>query len=67
MVDGAGYATILKHGPEGTILANNILENNTNLPGSGPCRQEVFNAPMYFSGKKLFLHGDEYLYCIEEK
>jgi hypothetical protein len=67
LLDGAGYMTILKPGAEGTIAGNCVLENVTNLPGNGPCRLEVFYAGMYFEGKRLFLHGDEYLYCIEEK
>jgi outer membrane protein assembly factor BamB len=67
LLDDAGYMTILKPGAEGTIIGQNVLENQTNLPGNGPCRQEVFYAGMFFHGKQLFLHGDEYLYCIEEK
>ena len=67
LLDDAGYMTILKPGAEGTVAGNCVLENLTNLPGNGPCRQEVFYAGMFFEGKRIFLHGDEYLYCIEGK
>jgi hypothetical protein len=69
LMDGAGYMTILKPGADGTVAGNNMLENITGLQwiGNAPCGQEAFYAGMYFDGKRLFLHGDEYLYCIEEK
>jgi outer membrane protein assembly factor BamB len=67
LLDQVGYATILQPGAEGTVLGNNALQNISNLPGSAPCKQEVFYAGMYFDDKKMFLHGNEYLYCIEEK
>jgi outer membrane protein assembly factor BamB len=69
LMDGAGYATILKPGADGTVVANNMLENITGLQwvGNAPCGQEVFYAGMYVEGRRLFLHGDEYLYCIEEE
>ena len=67
MMDGVGYSTLLKPGPDGTVVGHNILQNITNLPRNAPCKQEVFYAGMFFDGKRMFLHGDEYLYCIQEK
>jgi hypothetical protein len=32
-----------------------------------PGKQEVFYAGVYFDGKRMFVHGDKYLYCIEAK
>ena len=61
LLDVAGYMTVLKPGVAGTVAGNHILENVTNN------RQEVFFAGMYFEGKRMFVHGDEYLYCVEEK
>jgi outer membrane protein assembly factor BamB len=66
LLDEVGYMTVLKPGAEGTVVGNNILQNLTALPGSAG-RYEVFNAGMYFDGNRIFLHGDEYLYCIAEK
>jgi outer membrane protein assembly factor BamB len=67
LLDCLGYATILKPGAEGTVVGTNVLQSITNMPDSAPGRQEVFYAGMYFDGKRMFVHGDEYLYCIEEK
>ncbi len=73
LLDDVGYMTILKPDAEGTVVGNNILQNlsNSALRAGGqfsaPGRQEVFNAGMYFDGNRIFLHGDEYLYCIGEK
>jgi len=53
--------TVLKPGIDGTVLGNHILENVINN------RQEIFFGGMYFEGKRIFVHGDEYLYCIEQK
>jgi len=67
LLDEVGYMTILKPGAEGTIVGQNVLQNITAQWGSAPNRHEVFNAGMYFDGNRIFLHGDEYLYCIAEK
>jgi hypothetical protein len=66
-MDTVGYITLLKPGADGTEVGHNLLQNITSLPSSAPCKQEVFYAGMYFDGKRMFVHGDEYLYCIEEK
>jgi hypothetical protein len=68
MMDSVGYTTILKPGAEYAVAGNNVLQNITSHPYSAPCnKQEVFYAGMYFDGKRMFVHGDAYLYCIEEK
>ena len=67
LLDEVGYMTVLKPGADGTVEGRNILQNLTALPESAPGRSEVFNAGMYFEGNRIFLHGDEYLYCIAEK
>ena len=66
LMDGVGYVTLLKPGADSKVMGNNMLQNITSLPDSAPCGQEVFYAGMYFDGKRIFLHGDEYLYCVEE-
>ena len=67
LMDCTGYVTILKPGSDFAVAGNNVLQNITSLPASAPGKQEVFYATMYFDGKRMFLHGDEYRYCIEEK
>ena len=67
LMDCVGYITLLKPGADGKVIGNNMLQNVTGLPSSAPGHQEVFYTGMYFDGKRMFLHGDEYLYCIEEK
>ena len=67
LMDSVGYMTILKPGPEFAAMGSNFLQNITSLPANAPGKQEVFYAGMFFDGKRMFLHGDEYLYCIEEK
>lgn len=66
LLDGVGYATILKPGPDGTVIANNMLQNLSNQRGSAPGNHEAFYANMYFDGTRMFLHSDNYLYCIQE-
>ena len=67
LLDGVGYMTIIKPGVEGTIVGTDILQNISSKANSALCHQEGFYTGMYFDGKRMFLHGDEYLYCIEEK
>ncbi len=66
LLDGVGYTTILKPGPEGTVVGNNMLQNLSNQRGSAPCNQEGFYAGMFFHGKRVFVHSDNYLYCIRK-
>jgi hypothetical protein len=66
LMDGAGCVTILDPGAAGAVVGRNMLQNLTNLPASAPGRQEVFYASMYFDGRRMFVHGDEYLYCIAD-
>ena len=58
-------------GGEGGIfkeVAGNVLEN-IHLGGLGgnPCRQESFYTSPVFDGRRMYLRGEEYLYCIEEQ
>ena len=38
----------------------------TDIAGAGgnPCRQECFYTSPYFEGKRMYLRGEEYLYCV---
>jgi len=64
LMDQVGYTTILKPGADGTVVGNNILQNISNQQNSAPGKQEAFYAGMYFDGKRMFVHSDNYLYCI---
>ncbi len=68
ITDDAGYTHILQPGPQAKELYRNVLEN-IHLAGAGgnPCKQESFYTSPYFEGKCMYLRGEEYLYCIEEK
>ncbi len=68
IVDDAGYMHIIQPGPQFKELGKNVLEN-LHFAGRGgnPCKQESFYTSPYFEGKCLYLRGEDYLYCIEEK
>jgi outer membrane protein assembly factor BamB len=68
VTDDAGYTHIIQPGPEFKELGKNILENiHFAGVGGNPCHQESFYTSPYFEGKCLYLRGEDYLYCIEEK
>ncbi len=66
MLDSVGHATILKPNQKLHVTANNSLQNLSNMKNSGPGKQEAFYGGMYFQGKRMFVHSDNYLYCIME-
>jgi outer membrane protein assembly factor BamB len=65
ITDDAGYTHVLRPGPRLDERARNVIEN-IHLPGLGgnPCKQESFYSSPYFDGKRMYLRGEEYLYCI---
>ncbi|HLX61343.1 MAG TPA: PQQ-binding-like beta-propeller repeat protein [Planctomycetota bacterium] len=68
ITDDAGYTHIIEPGPEFKESGKNILENiHFSGLGGNPCHQESFYTSPYFEGKCLYLRGEDYLYCIEEK
>lgn len=68
ITDDAGYTHIIQPGPEFREVGKNILENiHFSGVGGNPCHQESFYTSPYFEGKCLYLRGEDYLYCIEEK
>ncbi len=56
---------MLRPGPRLDERARNVIEN-IHLSGLGgnPCKQESFYSSPYFDGKRMYLRGEEYLYCI---
>ena len=48
-----GMVNVLQHGPEFTILAENMLDDS-------------FNASPAIVGSELYIRGSQYLYCIAE-
>ena len=65
ITDDAGYTHIIRPGPRLDESAHNVIEN-IHLSGLGgnPCKQESFYTSPYFEGTRMYLRGEEYLYCI---
>ena len=67
-IDDAGSTIILKPGPAYQEVARNVIENISPSTQSGnPCKQEAFYSSPVFSGKVMYLKGEEYLYAIGSK
>ncbi|HLY11994.1 MAG TPA: hypothetical protein VKW04_22020, partial [Planctomycetota bacterium] len=68
IVDDAGYTHLIAPGPQFKETGKNVLENIYSASlSNNPCHQEAFYTAPYFDGKAMFLRGEEYLYCIEER
>ncbi|HEV3028983.1 MAG TPA: hypothetical protein VG457_15495, partial [Planctomycetota bacterium] len=68
IVDDAGYTHLITPGAQFKETGKNVLENIfTASISNNPCHQEAFYTAPYFDGKAMYLRGEEYLYCIEEK
>ncbi|HUR44407.1 MAG TPA: PQQ-binding-like beta-propeller repeat protein [Candidatus Saccharimonadales bacterium] len=65
ITDDAGYTHIFERGPRIKETRRNIIEN-IHLSGLGgnPCKQESFYTSPVFEGQRMYLRGEEYLYCI---
>ncbi len=65
ITDDAGYTHIIRPGSRLVESGRNVIEN-IHLSGLGgnPCRQESFYTSPFFEGKRMYLRGEEYLYCI---
>ena len=67
ITDDAGYTHILQPGPQFRELKSSVLENiHLSSQGGNPCKQECFYTSPFFEGTRLYLRGEEYLYCIRE-
>jgi hypothetical protein len=64
VVDNQGVCVVLRTGPEYKPLAVNRIE--TILPRDWPIPpQEILaNGPPVFDGRRMYLRGEKYLYCI---
>jgi outer membrane protein assembly factor BamB len=68
VTDDAGYTHIIEPGPEFKEAGKNVLENMyLSGVGGNPCKQESFYTAPYFAGSAMYLRGEGYLYCVEEK
>jgi hypothetical protein len=68
VADDAGYTHIIEPGPEFKEVGKNVVENlYLSGVGGNPCKQESFYTSPYFAGSAMYLRGEAYLYCIEEK
>jgi outer membrane protein assembly factor BamB len=68
IVDDAGFTHIIPPGGPFKDGGRNVIEN-IHLSGHGgnPCKQESFYTSPWFEGKCMYLRGEEYLYCIQQK
>jgi len=67
VIDNQGMCVVLEPGPAFKPVAVNRIE--TALPRDWPMPpQEILaNGPPVFEGKRMYLRGEKYLYCIGEK
>jgi outer membrane protein assembly factor BamB len=67
VVDNQGTCVVIEPGPAYKPVATNRIE--TVVDRDWPwCPQEILaNGPPVFDGKRLYLRGEQYLYCIGEK
>jgi hypothetical protein len=68
ITDDAGYTHIIQPGPQLQELGRNGIEN-IHLSGLGgnPCKQESFYTSPFFEGPRMYLRGEEYLYCMGQE
>lgn len=67
ITDDAGCTHILQPGAKLKELRRNILENiHLSSHGRNPCKQESFYTSPWFEGRRMYLRGEEYLYCIRQ-
>ena len=65
ITDDAGYTHIIQPGPRLQELGCNVIENiHVSGLGGNPCRQESFYTSPFFEGRRMYLRGEEYLYCV---
>ena len=68
ITDDAGYTHIIQPGPRLQELGRNVIENiHVSGLGGNPCRQESFYTSPFFEGRRMYLRGEEYLYCIGQE
>jgi outer membrane protein assembly factor BamB len=65
ITDDAGYTHVIQPGPRLEEVGRNVIEN-IHLSGLGgnPCKQESFYTSPFFEGQRMYLRGEEYLYCV---
>jgi hypothetical protein len=68
ITDNAGYTQIIEPGAELKVLYRNAIENiHLSSQGGNPAKQECFYTGAFFEGSRMYLRGEEYLYCIGER
>ena len=68
IVDDAGYTHLIQPGPQFKEIGKNVVENlHFSGLGGNPCHQESFYTSLYVGGTRMYLRGEDFLYCIEEK
>ena len=64
VMDNTNTTLVLQAGPRFKQLARNVLQNTQGIAHYGGARQEQTLSTPAFAGKRLYLRGPEYLYCI---
>jgi hypothetical protein len=65
--DNQGTALVLEPGPTYKIVARNHIGTQLDRPWPLPGQETIGYAPPLADGRRLYLRGEAYLYCIGEK
>jgi len=67
VIDNQGMCVVLAPGPEYKPVAVNRIETKLPRPWPMPPQELLANAAPVFDGKRMYLRGEQYLYCLGEK
>jgi len=67
IMDNQGTTIVIEPGPECKIVARNRLATQLDRTLPIPAQETIAYAPPITDGKRLFIRGEAFLYCIGEK
>ena len=67
VMDNQGTTVVFKPGPVFKRVAVNRIERTIRRPWPMRPQAEIGYSPPVFDGKRMYLRGEQYLYCIGEK
>ena len=67
VMDNQGTTVVFKPGPVFKRVAVNRIERTIHRPWPMRPQAEIGYSPPIFDGKRMYLRGEQYLYCIGEK
>ena len=65
--DNQGTALVLEPGPTYKLVARNHIGTQLDRPWPLPGQETIGYAPPLADGRRLYLRGEAYLYCIGAK